>query len=33
MAYHNPFIKNGKIKFPENTDIVRHVEKWARGAR
>ena len=30
MAYHNPFIKDGQIKFPENTDIVRHVEKWAR---
>jgi fatty acid CoA ligase FadD32 len=30
MAYHNPFIKNGQITFPENTDIVRHVEKWAR---
>ena len=31
MAYHNPFIdKNGQIKFPENTDLVRHVEKWAR---
>ncbi len=31
MAYHNPFIdKTGQIKFPENTDIVRHVEKWAR---
>jgi fatty acid CoA ligase FadD32 len=31
MVYHNPFIdKNGQIKFPENTDIVRHVEKWAR---
>jgi fatty acid CoA ligase FadD32 len=30
MAYHNPFIKNGKIRFPENTDLVRHVEKWAK---
>src|SRR6201996_4765362 len=31
MAYHNPFIdKNGQIKFPENTDLVRHVEKWAK---
>jgi fatty acid CoA ligase FadD32 len=29
MAYHNPFIVNGKIKFPENTNLVRHVEKWA----
>lgn len=30
MAYHNPFIVNGKIRFPENTNLVRHVEKWAR---
>jgi fatty acid CoA ligase FadD32 len=30
MAYHNPFIKDGKIRFPENTDLVRHVEKWAK---
>jgi fatty acid CoA ligase FadD32 len=30
MAYHNPFIVNGKIRFPDNTDLVRHVEKWAR---
>ena len=30
MAYHNPFIVNGRIKFPENTNLVRHVEKWAK---
>ncbi|UQX11113.1 long-chain-fatty-acid--AMP ligase FadD32 [Candidatus Mycobacterium methanotrophicum] len=30
MPYHNPFVVNGKIRFPENTDLVRHVEKWAR---
>ena len=30
MAYHNPFIVNGKIRFPDNTHLVRHVEKWAR---
>ncbi|MDT5306833.1 MAG: fatty acid CoA ligase FadD32 [Mycobacterium sp.] len=30
MAYHNPFIVNGRIRFPENTDLVRHVEKWAK---
>jgi fatty acid CoA ligase FadD32 len=29
MAYHNPFIKDGRIRFPENTDLVRHVERWA----
>ncbi|ORJ59180.1 long-chain-fatty-acid--AMP ligase FadD32 [Mycobacterium simiae] len=30
MAYHNPFIVNGRIKFPDNTNLVRHVEKWAK---
>jgi fatty acid CoA ligase FadD32 len=30
MAYHNPFIVNGRIKFPDKTNLVRHVEKWAR---
>ncbi|MBV8863458.1 MAG: AMP-binding protein [Mycobacterium sp.] len=30
MAYHNPFIVNGRIKFPDNTNVVRHVEKWAK---
>jgi fatty acid CoA ligase FadD32 len=31
MAYHNPFIhKDGRIRFPDNTDLVRHVEKWAK---
>ena len=30
MAYHNPFIVNGKIRFPDNTNLVRHVEKWAK---
>ncbi|OBK18255.1 long-chain-fatty-acid--AMP ligase FadD32 [Mycobacterium asiaticum] len=30
MAYHNPFVVNGKIRFPSNTNLVRHVEKWAR---
>ncbi|OBI53806.1 fatty-acid--CoA ligase [Mycobacterium kyorinense] len=29
MGYHNPFIVDGKIRFPENTDLVRHVERWA----
>ncbi len=29
MTYHNPFIVNGRIRFPENTDLVRHVERWA----
>lgn len=30
MAYHNPFIVNGKIRFPDNTNLVRHVERWAK---
>jgi fatty acid CoA ligase FadD32 len=30
MAYHNPFIVNGQIRFPDNTDLVRHLERWAR---
>jgi fatty acid CoA ligase FadD32 len=30
MAYHNPFIVNGRINFRENTNLVRHVEKWAK---
>jgi fatty acid CoA ligase FadD32 len=30
VPYHNPFIVNGKIRFPENTDLVRHVEKWTK---
>lgn len=29
VGYHNPFIVDGKIRFPENTDLVRHVERWA----
>lgn len=35
MVYHNPFIVNGKIRFPDNTNLVKHVEKWAkvRGGR
>ena len=30
MAYHNPFIVDGKIRFPPNTNLVKHVEKWAK---
>ncbi|MBW0013069.1 long-chain-fatty-acid--AMP ligase FadD32 [Mycobacterium sp.] len=29
MAYHNPFIVNGKIRFPDNLNLARHVERWA----
>jgi fatty acid CoA ligase FadD32 len=30
MEYHNPFIVNGKIRFPDNTNLVKHVERWAK---
>ncbi len=30
MAYHNPFIVNGKIRFPDNLNLARHVERWAK---
>lgn len=30
MPFHNPFIKNGQIKFPDNASIVSHVERWAK---
>jgi fatty acid CoA ligase FadD32 len=29
MAYHNPFLVNGQIRFPDNANLVRHVERWA----
>ncbi len=30
MSFHNPFIKDGLITFPEGSNIVKHVERWAR---
>jgi fatty acid CoA ligase FadD32 len=30
MPFHNPFIKNGQIKFPDNGSLVQHVERWAK---
>ena len=30
MAFHNPFVKNGKITFPDGAGIVKHVERWAK---
>ena len=30
MGFHNPFLKDGLIKFPDNGSVVRHVEKWAK---
>ena len=29
MAFHNPFIIDGRIEFPRDTSIVEHVENWA----
>ncbi len=30
VAYHNPFVVNGQITFPDNANLVRHVERWAK---
>jgi fatty acid CoA ligase FadD32 len=30
MPFHNPFIKDGRITFPKNGSIVKHVERWAK---
>ncbi|MCH9668555.1 MAG: fadD32 [Actinomycetia bacterium] len=30
MAFQNPFIKDGLIKFPDNGSLVKHVERWAK---
>jgi fatty acid CoA ligase FadD32 len=30
MAFHNPFLKDGLLKFPDNGSLVKHVEKWAK---
>ncbi|MEZ0339511.1 long-chain-fatty-acid--AMP ligase FadD32 [Mycobacterium sp. pV006] len=30
MAFHNPFLKDGLIKFPDNGNLVKHVERWAK---
>ncbi|HYZ69805.1 MAG TPA: long-chain-fatty-acid--AMP ligase FadD32 [Mycobacterium sp.] len=30
MGFHNPFIKDGQIRFPDNGHLVRHVERWAK---
>ncbi|WP_445167587.1 long-chain-fatty-acid--AMP ligase FadD32 [Mycolicibacterium sp. Dal123E01] len=30
MPFHNPFIKNGLITFPEGASLVKHVERWAK---
>ncbi len=30
MSFHNPFLKDGRITFPEGSNVVKHVERWAR---
>jgi fatty acid CoA ligase FadD32 len=30
MPFHNPFIKDGRITFPDNGNLVRHIERWAK---
>ena len=30
MAFHNPFLKDGLIKFPDNGNLVKHIERWAK---
>ncbi len=30
MAFHNPFIKDGLIKFPDDGNLIKHVERWAK---
>lgn len=30
MPFHNPFIRDGRITFPEGASVVRHVERWAQ---
>ena len=30
MGFHNPFLKDGQIRFPDNGSVVKHVEKWAK---
>ena len=30
MPFHNPFIKNGLITFPEGASVIKHVERWAK---
>ena len=30
MGFHNPFLKDGQIRFPENGSLVLHVERWTK---
>src|SRR6478736_3440589 len=30
MVFHNPFLKDGQIRFPDNGSLVLHVERWTK---
>src|SRR6187200_132907 len=30
MGFHNPFVKDGQIKFPDSGSLVLHVERWTK---
>jgi fatty acid CoA ligase FadD32 len=30
MGFHNPFVKDGQIRFPDNGSLVLHVERWTK---
>src|SRR3984893_1231517 len=30
MAFHNPFLKDGQLRFPDNGSLVPPVERWAK---
>jgi fatty acid CoA ligase FadD32 len=30
MGFHNPFIKDGQIRFPDSGSLVLHVERWTK---
>ncbi len=30
MGFHNPFIKDGQIRFPDSGSLVMHVERWSK---
>jgi fatty acid CoA ligase FadD32 len=30
MVFHNPFLKDGQIVFPDHGNLVRHIERWAK---
>ncbi len=30
MGFHNPFVKDGQIRFPDSGSLVLHVERWTK---